>query len=474
MLDRLISGAGAVTDAADRSARIVTRRSDGDLLGHRPGSVFVAGVLAALAVALAIVGLETSDDPLPRDLKPADVAATDEMDGRRLFATMSGAVSTLYMETFFDENVNGEQDQNEVLDAWHYFLVDPTTRSGVTVRSFRPPTEVLRLETTGTVRVDPVTIAEAADVIGGELAVLGVTLDRDRLIDARVAPEGATAPLDLASDLPAAGTAVTVSAPRSQAWIPTCSAGRTGDAACHEIEADGNALAVYDQASGRAVLVRVTDPPEFSTATFEGMLRRDERAVSFASETMGIDLDDGDLRISDRFLLEDGAVPANAIVIFGSAAVLAVIAGLIVIGLVGGYVVYRRGDRTLPRPASTMVVGDRIGLRVTGRLRSVEGPIHVREAPADLVRFATSAPVAPSEVLSTLIIERADRPEGVGVGLGELTRLTVGRAMLFRGPRPAIRATAATGPIVLSFATEAERDRAAAEMLDETGLGVED
>lgn len=484
MLDRLISGAGAVTDAADRFARIVTRRTDGDLIGHRPGSTVVAGLLATLAVVLAVVGLETSDDPRPRDLRPADVAETVQMAGRRTFATMSGVVSTLYMETFFDDNANGEQDENEVLDAWHYFLVDPTTRSGVTVRSFRSPAEVLRLDVRGTVREDPRTIADAAYGFE-ELEMLGVILDTTRLIDARGTPDGPTTPLDLATDLPSDGMSVAVSASRSQAWVPTCST-ETAGAFCDDAEADAYALAIYDEASGHAMLVLVDDPPEFATATFEGMLRRDERAVSFARETMGIDLDGNDLRVSDRFLLEDGAAPANALLIYGSAVVVALIAGAIVVGRAGGYVVYRRSDGAAPRPASTLAVGDRIGLRVTGRLRSAEGPIHVREVPADLVRFATSVGVAPgdespsspgstppAEGPSTLIIERVDRPEGVAVGLGELTRLTTGRAMLLSGPRPAMRATVASGPIILSFTSEAERDRAAAEMLDETGLGAE-
>ncbi len=43
--------------------------------------------------------------------------------------------------------------------------------------------------------------------------------------------------------------------------------------------------------------------------------------------------------------------------------------------------------------------------------------------------------------------------------------------MPLRGPRPAIRIDAGTGPLVLSFDTDADRDRAAAELLDDAGLG---
>jgi hypothetical protein len=94
--------------------------------------------------------------------------------------------------------------------------------------------------------------------------------------------------------------------------------------------------------------------------------------------------------------------------------------------------------------------------------------LHVREAVADLVRFGLSdAPNAPS----TLIVERRDRPEGVAVGAGELTDLTAGTVSPFRGPRPALRATAGTGRLLLSFDAVEERDRAAAALLHEAGLG---
>ena len=72
---------------------------------------------------------------------------------------------------------------------------------------------------------------------------------------------------------------------------------------------------------------------------------------------------------------------------------------------------------------------------------------------------------------TTLLVERIGYAQGVALGLGELNRISSGRVMAFRGPRPAVRVVAGTGPLYLSFDTEAERDRAAAELLDETGLG---
>ncbi|MDP9482220.1 MAG: hypothetical protein M3P84_03255, partial [Chloroflexota bacterium] len=225
-------------------------------------------------------------------------------------------------------------------------------------------------------------------------------------------------------------------------------------------------------------------------ATFTGMLRRDERAVSDAKSSSGLGFEDGDLTVSDRHLLDDGATPANPFLAYGLAGLAGVLAGAILVGLAGGYLIYRRSSGRLPEPATSLAVGERLPLKVTGLLRTTEGLIHVREAPADLVRFpvaapspgepgepadtGSSAPEVPSVVVepaSTLIIERRGRPEGVALGLGQLERLTSGVALPFRGARPALRAVAGTGPLVLSFDGDGDRDRAAAELLDETGLG---
>ena len=56
MLDRLISGAGAVTDAADRVVRAIGRGGGEGLLGRRPGSVVVAAICAVLAGILVFAG----------------------------------------------------------------------------------------------------------------------------------------------------------------------------------------------------------------------------------------------------------------------------------------------------------------------------------------------------------------------------------------------------------------------------------
>jgi hypothetical protein len=192
--------------------------------------------------------------------------------------------------------------------------------------------------------------------------------------------------------------------------------------------------------------------------------------VSEAKTYLGFPFEESGLVVSERYVLEDGLAPTNPFLAFGLAAVVGLVAGAILVGLSGGYLIYRRSDQPSSPPATSLALGERLPLRVTGLLRTSEGLIHVREAPADLVRFQVSEPSS-GDPASTLIVERRGRPEGVALGLGQLVRLTSGVALLFRGPRPALRVVAGTGPLVLSFDDETQRDRAAAELLDETGLG---
>ena len=58
MLDRLISGAGAVADAADRAVRALVRGGGGSGFARQPGSLLMAAAFAVLAAALVVVGLD--------------------------------------------------------------------------------------------------------------------------------------------------------------------------------------------------------------------------------------------------------------------------------------------------------------------------------------------------------------------------------------------------------------------------------
>src|SRR5262249_45697206 len=152
---------------------------------------------------------------------------------------------------------------------------------------------------------------------------------------------------------------------------------------------------------------------------------------TFDLEAMGV-------RPSSRYLLEDGRTPATPMVAWLLAAICGLVAALILIGLAGGYLVYRRSPASLPVPARTLAVGERVPARVTGWLRTPVGVARVREVPADVVRYMTERVATPDAgpdahaPASTLIVERRGRPEGVPVGRGELSRLTVGAVFPFR------------------------------------------
>jgi hypothetical protein len=153
VLDRLISGAGALTDRADRLVRAVTSGRGPDVMGNRPGSVLVIAILIVASVVFGFLAFESTDNPSPRAIAPAEVAAADDI-GRRVHATIDGVVADSFVETFPDDDGDGIQDRDETGDAWYYFLVDDSG-SGVTVRSTRHPEDIYRYTATGTVVRDP-------------------------------------------------------------------------------------------------------------------------------------------------------------------------------------------------------------------------------------------------------------------------------------------------------------------------------
>ena len=153
MLDRLISGAGAVTDAADRVVRSIGRGGGEGLLGRRPGSVIVAAICVVLAGILVFAGIEATDNPTAIAMTPDQVAQAEDL-GSRTYATISGSIAATYVETYTDDNGNGTQEAGETGLSWYYFLVDPATRSGVTIRSKTSPRELFTYETSGIVLED--------------------------------------------------------------------------------------------------------------------------------------------------------------------------------------------------------------------------------------------------------------------------------------------------------------------------------
>jgi hypothetical protein len=489
VLDRLISAAGAVTDLADRLVRALARGGGGDLTAHRPGSVLVAGAAIVAAVALTLVGLEATDNPTPQDLSPATVQSGTDL-GRRTYATMSGGIANYFVETFEDENANRVQDPGENGREWFYFFVDPATRTGITVRSPRSPDDMYVGTAVGTLLSDPAYVAEQMSML--QETVPGLTLDGSMLVDTTLGGN-ATTVLPPNGPVPAVGTLVSLSGTMS-GYVEGCSEDADGNGSCDEDETDTYQYALYDAATKKGILVYTTEVPEFVGRTLTGMLRTDPGAVTEALTAPGLSFPDLGITVSSNYLLDDDEAPTSAPLAFGAAGILGLLGGIILIGLTGRYLVFRRSTDPLPSAARTLAPGDRIPVHVTGTLRSPAGRLHVREAAADLVRFPLAAPEegapgdavdgvagAPvagadpgSDISTTLIIERRGRPEGVAVGAGELHRLSAGRVMPLRGPRPALHATTGSGPILISFDTEADRDRAAAELVREAGLLVPD
>jgi hypothetical protein len=206
------------------------------------------------------------------------------------------------------------------------------------------------------------------------------------------------------------------------------------------------------------------------------MLRREEHGVSEALDPQTFDLEAMGVAVSSRYLLEDGATPVSPAIAWSLAVLCALLGTAIVVGSAAGYLIYRRSAGSMPAPARTMAVDDRIPVRATGWLRASRGIVRVREAPADLVRYATVVTTAttPIDVPSTLIIERRDRPEGVPLGRGAVSGLSIGVVLPLRGARPAIRIGTSDGPLLVSFDSITDRDRAAAELLDESAAGRQD
>ena len=84
-------------------------------------------------------------------------------------------------------------------------------------------------------------------------------------------------------------TPVRVAGSRAGGYLETCSDDVNGDGICQDEEIDLWDVAVYDPETGAGIIVLVDENPEYTPATFTGMLRRDERDVSDAKTTEGFD-----------------------------------------------------------------------------------------------------------------------------------------------------------------------------------------
>jgi hypothetical protein len=410
VLDRLISGAGALTDRADRLVRILTSGRGPDITGNRPGSVLVIAILIVASVFFGFLAIESTDNPTPRAIAPAEVASADDI-GRRVYATVEGIVARDYVETFPDDDGDGIQDDNETGEAWYYFLVDDSG-SGVTVRSRRSPKDIARFAATGVVVRDPEYLSFDVREFEGLEGVGGIELDGTYYIDSVDTPTGTPQPLDLVAEVPAPGTLVTITGPYV-GYIDVCSSDADGDGSCGQSEIDMIDAFIEDPGTGRAITVVRQDHPSPVPISITGMLRAEEGSIRDAKQARDLDLDSLGITVSDRYLLDDRATPASAGLSLGLAILAGLLAAILAVGLVGGYLVFRRSKRPLPSGGRTLGPGDEIPVHVTGALRREGGLLHVREAKGRLLRFPLempAEPVASAESEVTLAIEDEDIP----------------------------------------------------------------
>ena len=181
-----------------------------------------------------------------------------------------------------------------------------------------------------------------------------------------------------------------------------CSGDADGDGECEEAEFDAIDAFIADPGSGRAITVLQADQPAPVPLQFTGMLRAEAASIREAKTARDLDFDSLGITVSNRYLLDDQATPASAGLSLGLAILAGLLAAILAIGLVGGYLVFRRSKRPLPSGGRTMGPGDEIPIHVTGALRREDGLIHVREAKGRLVRFALESPaepVAPAEAV---------------------------------------------------------------------------
>jgi hypothetical protein len=218
LVDRLLSAAGGVADAADRFAGLFRARASSR---PRPsGGPLVAAGLGLLALLFLLVGAESMDGPTPRPIGAG--VGDDPTFGDHSFVTIEGQVADTFGGPFFDLDGDGVQDAGETSTDWVYVVEDPETHRGVTVVSPREPGEVYRTTRTGVVVDDPSYIAEDLPYLGDDLADLDLVLDRSRYIDARRSTAGDRTTFDFGTGLPPAGTAMQVDGGVVATWTYTC------------------------------------------------------------------------------------------------------------------------------------------------------------------------------------------------------------------------------------------------------------
>lgn len=424
MLDRFLSGAGAIAHAADR---LVAGFFRGGALGNAfrsrvPGSLLAAAALGLLALFLASIGLESVANPTPRPLTTTDVHTATDLGGRT-FVRMNGVLLSDYVETYEDKNDNGRQDSDETARSWYYFMRGEQDPRGVVVRSKRTPEAItaaagaadpdasfLPIEMTGMLREDRDDIADALKAEGLDRSALEAQLSDRYLLDDGAEPTSAAFAFPAAVGLGLLGLLILLGLAarylvfRSEPQAPTVSSQRT-------------------LGTGDAIPLRVT-----------GRLQTDDGTLERVREAKA------SLR---RVVISPPEAPVDATPS----------------GQVGEP--QRAPDSTGQPPLTEPLEFPR---SLTRAVSAVPEP--------SVAASAYGMPASSTPVPDALVLAREDGKAGLDLRRGDVQSAQLGRAVPFGGPRPALRIGTRLGPLVLSFDDTAARDLAWAEIRAETGAIV--
>ena len=507
MLDRLISGAGAVTDAADRAVRLLVGGWRGGLRDDAPGSVVVAGLLLVLAGILVAAGLEVTAPTTPVPLDPAGVATARDF-GERTYSTMTGSLSTTWIETSRRrqrERHRGRRQTGGRRGSTGSSI--PSGGRGVTVRGARSPAEIFTYRgawdrvrhrrirrtaprntgcstTRSPERASPVGSRGGArydDRPVGEPRPGGAGPDRSRRPGTAVELSGArtrraTSRCDsVDSDLgTAAATPTTRIATRSWPWSPATRRGDPGARAASRPHSGDATVTGAPPTRGAGGGRRADEPgfrfhgarsPGSQIATCSTRSRRPaarrwrtswprvflalagRSSSGWPAATSSTDAPPPRCPPRRRRWARASTSPCGSPASSGRRPVASTS------GRCQGELV----RFVLGRPVEAVVdvhAADG-GVAPAGRWRPPErrsGRTR-RDHAARGPRADRGGPGPDGPIATTLHVERDGRPQGVAVGLGEVSRISIGQAMAFRGARPALRILAGTGLVVLSFDT---------------------
>jgi membrane protein implicated in regulation of membrane protease activity len=191
------------------------------------------------------------------------------------------------------------------------------------------------------------------------------------------------------------------------------------------------------------------------SVTFTGMLRTDHGEVGDAIKELGANVPSRN--ISSAILLKEGQTPANSMLMFGLAAVFALLAILIFVGWTIGYVLFRpsKGGSGITTGGMT----EAIPVAVTGLVPGFTGGKRALQMKASLQVPAADPAAPPATPTIDLVWTANGQPAGLRLIPGT-SEAVVGNAYPLSGARPALRIKFDKFKLTLSFDSAEARDQA--------------